>query len=177
MPPCFPQICESHLHKINTFLAFAPVVSGVSRVTNLMCVGPNRTNAEIWLSWKKAAGLSTAVIIQVDNQNYTVPSNSCSSEEWCNYTVSNLKYYTEYRVDVWTQSSGQYSPSVVRDCITGITGQSSILHSHKSFFADQFSRTFLKSPSFIQECTPTEKQIHTGFFCLSSIQIFKSFCL
>ncbi|XP_078805347.1 zinc finger protein ZIC 2a [Oryzias latipes] len=95
--------------------------TSVSRVTNLMCVGPNRTNAEIWLSWKKAAGLSTAVIIQVDNQNYTVPSNSCSSEEWCNYTVSNLKYYTEYRVDVWTQSSGQYSPSVVRDCITGIT--------------------------------------------------------
>uniref|UniRef100_A0A8C7YC66 protein-tyrosine-phosphatase n=1 Tax=Oryzias sinensis TaxID=183150 RepID=A0A8C7YC66_9TELE len=114
------RVKKCHLHKINIFLAFASVVSGVSRVTNLMCVGPNRTDPQIWLSWKKAAGLSTAVIIQVANQNYTVPSNSCSSEEWCNYTVSNLQCYTEYRVDVWTQSSGQYSPSVVRDCLTGI---------------------------------------------------------
>ncbi|XP_036068490.1 receptor-type tyrosine-protein phosphatase eta isoform X4 [Oryzias melastigma] len=94
--------------------------TGVSSVTGLMCAGPNQSNPEINLSWLKPAGLSTGFVIQIDNQNHTLLSNSCSSQEKCNYTVSHLKYYTEYHVLVWTQNSDQYSPSVAIDCITGI---------------------------------------------------------
>ncbi|RVE72230.1 hypothetical protein OJAV_G00059530 [Oryzias javanicus] len=95
--------------------------TGVSRVTALTCTGPNKTDPKIQLSWKTPAGLSTGFVLQVDNQNHTLHSNSCSSQEQCNYTVSNLKYYIKYTVLVWTQNVDQYSPVVAIDCITGIT--------------------------------------------------------
>lgn len=114
---------NSLILKDKMFLPFASVVSGVSSVTGLTCAGPNQSNPEINLSWLKPAGLSTGFVIQIDNQNHTLLSNSCSSQEKCNYTVSHLKYYTEYHVLVWTQNSDQYSPSVAIDCITGIKGQ------------------------------------------------------
>ncbi|XP_039665211.1 receptor-type tyrosine-protein phosphatase eta isoform X4 [Perca fluviatilis] len=91
------------------------ICTNASPVTNLTCLGPNTTNAEILLSWTKPNG---------QNLGFQVTGNNIVNnviKTCCNYTVSNLRHYTGYNLTVVTQSCGL--PSTPRSllCITGIT--------------------------------------------------------
>ncbi|XP_028442176.1 receptor-type tyrosine-protein phosphatase eta [Perca flavescens] len=89
--------------------------TNASPVTNLSCIGPNTTNAEILLSWTKPNG---------QNSGFQVTKNNIENNiiyTCCKYTVSNLSHYTGYNLTVVTQSCGL--PSTPRSllCRTGIT--------------------------------------------------------
>ncbi|CAG5958272.1 unnamed protein product [Menidia menidia] len=88
-----------------------------SPVTDLTCRGPNSPNAVLILSWERPSGQSSHFQVSVENNGQTnVLNASC-----CNHNVSQLHHYTEYNVNVKTQSCGHPSSPVSRKCWTGIT--------------------------------------------------------
>ncbi|KAM6936903.1 receptor-type tyrosine-protein phosphatase eta-like [Xenentodon cancila] len=93
------------------------ICTNADPVTDLHCYGPNLTDAELRLSWTKPAGQSYGFkIIMSAGTGLNVTSAQC-----CNHNVSGLKYYTDYDVNVTTQSCGQPSTPVSKTCRTGIT--------------------------------------------------------
>ncbi|KAM9753688.1 receptor-type tyrosine-protein phosphatase eta [Menidia menidia] len=88
-----------------------------SPVTDLTCGGPNSPNAVLILSWERPSGQSSHFQVSVENNGQTnVLNASC-----CNHNVSQLHHYTEYNVNVKTESCGHPSSPVSRKCWTGIT--------------------------------------------------------
>ncbi|XP_028307374.1 receptor-type tyrosine-protein phosphatase eta isoform X2 [Gouania willdenowi] len=87
-----------------------------SPVTDLECEGPNKAEAEVVLSWHKPSGQSSGFQILINDGGRSRFIDTC-----CNYTVSSLHHYTQYQVMVQTESCGQPSNPVSRQCWTGIT--------------------------------------------------------
>ncbi|XP_031138584.1 receptor-type tyrosine-protein phosphatase eta isoform X2 [Sander lucioperca] len=90
--------------------------TNASPVTSLTCTGPNTKNAEINLSWTKPNGQYSGFQVTVNNDENNSINTSC-----CEYTVSNLRHYTEYNLTVETQSCGLPSTPWSLSCWTGIT--------------------------------------------------------
>ncbi|XP_041651495.1 receptor-type tyrosine-protein phosphatase eta isoform X7 [Cheilinus undulatus] len=89
------------------------VCTKASPGTNFVCEGPNKTNAEVILTWKCPRGRYSSFKVYVDDNDHSTSSQ-------CNLTVPNLRHYTEYKLTVETQSCGPASNQTVR-CRTGIT--------------------------------------------------------
>ncbi|XP_026167719.1 receptor-type tyrosine-protein phosphatase eta isoform X3 [Mastacembelus armatus] len=87
--------------------------TNANSVKSLTCEGPNATNAKLIMSWNKPSGQSTGFLVTVNNK---INKSGC-----CNYTVSDLRHYTEYTLAVVTESCGQSSLPVPLVCKTGIT--------------------------------------------------------
>ncbi|KAM9376093.1 receptor-type tyrosine-protein phosphatase beta-like [Pholidichthys leucotaenia] len=90
-------------------------VTNAAPVKDLNCVGPNKTNAEIILSWIRPEGQFSGFSFTV-NDGESIPSSTC-----CDYTVPNLKHHTKYTLTVRTESYGQPSIPTKAECQTGIT--------------------------------------------------------
>uniref|UniRef100_A0A8C4DIL8 protein-tyrosine-phosphatase n=1 Tax=Dicentrarchus labrax TaxID=13489 RepID=A0A8C4DIL8_DICLA len=86
-----------------------------SPVINLECLGPNKTNAELSLSWTTPNGNYTGFQISVND------SNIYSTSSCCNNIVSNLRHYTKYKLVLKTLSCGNPSAAVSEFCMTGVT--------------------------------------------------------
>ncbi|XP_029290476.1 receptor-type tyrosine-protein phosphatase eta-like isoform X3 [Cottoperca gobio] len=86
-----------------------------SPVKDLKCEGPNTKDAEIILNWNIPKGQYSGFNVTVNNDQINSPRTCCQ------YTVSDLRHYTEYNLTMETQSCGQPSTPVHRRCTTGIT--------------------------------------------------------
>ncbi|XP_061826005.1 receptor-type tyrosine-protein phosphatase eta-like isoform X1 [Nerophis lumbriciformis] len=89
-----------------------------SPVRNVSCEGPDKTDAEIVLSWTKPRGQFHGFRITVNNSD-TVDFGTCN--ESCSQTISNLRHYTTYQLMMETLSCGQPATPVFLHCKTGIT--------------------------------------------------------
>ncbi|KAM8891688.1 receptor-type tyrosine-protein phosphatase beta isoform 1-T1 [Spinachia spinachia] len=90
--------------------------TNASPVNDLACNGPNTTVAQVILSWKKNKGVNSGFKVTVNDGEIINSTRSC-----CNYTVSNLRHKTSYKLTVETQSCGLPSTPVSLPCSTGIT--------------------------------------------------------
>ncbi|XP_069577895.1 receptor-type tyrosine-protein phosphatase eta-like [Brachyistius frenatus] len=88
--------------------------TNASPVKDLSCDGPNKTNAEIILSWTKPRGQNSGFQVIVNEIIHS--SNTC-----CSHTVSNLRHHTKYNLTVKTKSCGYHSTPLSVNCLTGIT--------------------------------------------------------
>uniref|UniRef100_A0A3Q3L5T9 protein-tyrosine-phosphatase n=1 Tax=Mastacembelus armatus TaxID=205130 RepID=A0A3Q3L5T9_9TELE len=101
--------------------------TNANSVKSLTCEGPNATNAKLIMSWNKPSGQSTGFLVTVNNK---INKSGC-----CNYTVSDLRHYTEYTLAVVTESCGQSSLPVPLVCKTGITSME-VFWIHKNFLVE-----------------------------------------
>ena len=102
------------------YLTFISVSAAeASPVKDLTCEGPNKTNAEIILSWTKPNGRFKSFQINRSNSETIKLTSTCNPN--CNHTISNLSHNTAYNLVMTTLSCGLPSTSVSLTCMTGIT--------------------------------------------------------
>ncbi|KAM7414244.1 hypothetical protein PAMA_019185 [Pampus argenteus] len=93
--------------------------TNASPVNILACVGPNKTDAKILLSWTKPEGQYYGFQITKNNSDIITFNSTCNTN--CRHTISNLTHHTVYKLVLRTQSCGLSSTPVSRNCMTGIT--------------------------------------------------------
>ncbi|XP_044212573.1 receptor-type tyrosine-protein phosphatase eta isoform X1 [Thunnus albacares] len=93
--------------------------TNASPVKDLTCEGPNKTNAEIILSWTKPDGQYKSFQINRSNSETIKLTSSCNPN--CNHTISNLSHNYEYKLVMVTLSCGLPSTPLSLSCMTGIT--------------------------------------------------------
>lgn len=104
---------------------FSVSAADASPVKNFACDGPNKTHAELILSWTSPKGQYTNFKITGSNIEDINSKGPCNPN--CTHTISKLKHYTPYNLNLMVESCGLPSTSVPLNCKTGIT-------SRKSFF-------------------------------------------
>lgn len=114
-------INDRFIHVMVFWHVFLFDVADASPVINLQCKGPNKTAAELILSWTKPNGQYISFLVTVKKDNKII--NSASNILSLNHIVSNLSHYTDYNLTVETESCGQPSTPVSRRCQTGITSR------------------------------------------------------
>ncbi|KAM7396461.1 hypothetical protein PAMP_019498 [Pampus punctatissimus] len=96
--------------------------TNASPATILACNGPNKTNAEIILSWTNPEGQYYGFqITKITNNNSDVITFNSTCKPTCSHTISNLNHHTVYKLVLKTQSCGLSSTPVSHNCMTGIT--------------------------------------------------------
>ncbi|XP_068595959.1 receptor-type tyrosine-protein phosphatase beta [Brachionichthys hirsutus] len=87
-----------------------------SPVTNLRCEGPDRTEAEVVLSWSRPRGHYAFFRVSVNDSGGSGMTSSC-----CSRRVAGLLHFSVYELSVETLSCGRPSAPVSCHCRTGIT--------------------------------------------------------
>ncbi|XP_039592604.1 receptor-type tyrosine-protein phosphatase eta-like isoform X4 [Polypterus senegalus] len=90
--------------------------TNAAQVQNAHCFGPDN-NPVLNITWQPPSGSYSAIDILINNvqsQHTVFPSNN-------SYTVNNLKYATNYNINITTISCGENSFGVVLNCNTGIS--------------------------------------------------------
>ncbi|KAI1903976.1 hypothetical protein AGOR_G00000940 [Albula goreensis] len=87
-------------------------------VSDVICEGPNRTEAKLSLTWDNPHGSNEGFIIEWSATG-NITMSTCKDP--CNYTINELSYYTNYHVKFWTLGCGERSRFHVFSCRTGIT--------------------------------------------------------
>ncbi|XP_068169430.1 receptor-type tyrosine-protein phosphatase eta-like [Antennarius striatus] len=92
------------------------ICTNASSVTNLKCEAPDKTKAEVILSWSRPNGQHSFFQVYTNDSKANNMTSSC-----CNHSVSGLLFFTIYKFTVKTFSCGKPSSPVSCHCRTGIT--------------------------------------------------------
>ncbi|KAG7473791.1 hypothetical protein MATL_G00099630, partial [Megalops atlanticus] len=84
-------------------------------VSDLICTGEN-LSPKLKLTWKMPHGSNEGFNISWGND-----VSSQAQTKSCNYTITDLSYYKNYTVSIWTIGCGKPSSVVQTTCQTGIT--------------------------------------------------------
>ncbi|KAI1903977.1 hypothetical protein AGOR_G00000950 [Albula goreensis] len=87
-------------------------------VSDVICEGPNRTEAKLSLTWDNPHGSNEGFRIKW-SATENITTSTCKDP--CSYTINELSYYTNYHVEFWTLGCGDPSIAYELICRTGIT--------------------------------------------------------
>ncbi|KAJ8406506.1 hypothetical protein AAFF_G00300800 [Aldrovandia affinis] len=93
------------------------ICTDAAPVTDLSCLGPNRTTPKLVLSWGNPKGANEGFEVQSANtsiQRYPTCNGNCS------HNLDGLSCNTEYTVNVFTRGCGKTSTATPTVCKTGI---------------------------------------------------------
>ncbi|TRY85789.1 hypothetical protein DNTS_014591 [Danionella cerebrum] len=83
-------------------------------VESVVCVGPNLTAAELYISWTFPLGGNQGFDVKLDPSLSALTNNP-------NYSFTGLEYNTWYNVVIWTLGCGKKSTAMEMPCKTGFT--------------------------------------------------------
>ncbi|KAL2088528.1 hypothetical protein ACEWY4_015427 [Coilia grayii] len=91
--------------------------TAASEVSELLCEGPDRTEAMLRLTWHNPPGSNLGFEIWLNGSKRDIPRCNPS----CTYNISGLAYDTQYSVGIATKACGRSSSVTSTSCKTGIT--------------------------------------------------------